>query len=300
MVRDPNYGRYAGIKSLADNRKRRPFRVDEHGDVICKDVAPATDGSANPAKRNQAGILDWDEADRRLDERSASATGDIVATASRGASSDGRTRSVATTRTTIGGIDYDVISANTYDPSLSNGKTAIPNADMIADKWQSAVTDGGSERATRIVRLPLDFSEQPDSRPPSERNLPLTSSKAEMYYSVPAVDAKAGSISGADTLHFDGVPGTVAFGHGHIDGTSDGMIDKWSPSEKTYGDIEPLRIDNPVPMATLSEGRVGWHQLDNGRLQFIYPSDSKFSEHEAEEIQKNLDRQQSLFHRRRE
>ncbi len=89
-------------------------------------------------------------------------------------------------------------------------------------------------------------------------------------------------------------------------GTSDGMIDKWDPSRDLYGDIESLRGGNPVPMATVSEGRIGWHQLEDGRLQFMYPvgsySGSKKDQEEEQKmikiIQENLDRQQSLFYRK--
>lgn len=280
----------------------RPFRVDEQGNVIYLDLGQVNDGGADQ-KRALAGIHDWDELDRRLDGRSAPPTEEIVATGARRSAGDDTKGRVATTRKTIGGIDYDVISANSYDPALSNGKTAIPNADMItalkADIGQVAVTDGGPERATRIIRLPLDFSGKPDNRPAAERNLPLTNSKGEIYYSVPALGAKAKSVGDADTLRFVRLPGTVAFGHGHIDGASDGMIDKWEPSRELYGDIGSLREPEPVPMATVSEGRIGWRQLDNGRLQFMYPSGTILDDgDEAHAIQENLNRQQSLFQRK--
>ncbi|WP_139114812.1 hypothetical protein [Rhizorhabdus dicambivorans] len=95
--------------------------------------------------------------------------------------------------------------------------------------------------------------------------------------------------------------GTVAYGHGHIDKgdyASDAMIDYWAPSKKVYGDVTSLLANNPAPMATVSEGRLAWHQLEDGRLQFMYPVGMRLSNHEAEEIQKNLNLQQSLFHRK--
>lgn len=283
MAKDPNYNRYAGITSLPGDplnpRKPRPFRVDEDGAVIYLD---------------------------------APKDGEIVATAAQGAvEKSGKRSGVVRTLKTIGGVDYDVISANTYDPSLSNGKTAIPNADMIAQMYadmdQVAVTDrwAKGEKGTRTIGLPIDFSSQIDDRPAGERNLPLANPKSEIYYSLPVINPKTKSIGDADTLSFgdlnDQPIGTVALNHGHIDkgpSRSDGMIDKWDPANQLYGDVTSLLADNPMPMTTVSKGRMGWHQLEDGRLQFMYPLGS-LSEHEAEEIQRNLDLQQRLFHKRR-
>lgn len=312
MARDPNYDRYAGIKSLEDDRQRRPFRVDEDGNVIYKDDAHDIDATAAPNTRAPAGILNWDEADRMLDERAAlpqPQQQDILATAGRGSSLSGTGQRVITTRMTIGGIDYDVISANTFDPALSNGKTAIPNAEMIArmngDIGQVAVKGTGPEKGSYIIRLPLDFSAKEDDAPAGERNLPLMNPKGEIYYSLPSLNAKPGKTRTADTLDF-GRPsefpvGTVALQHGHPDGDSDGMIDDWDPLQKPHpiiGDVGSLLGDNPLTMATVSKGRLGWHQLENGRLQYVHPSGMDFSPHEAEEIQKKLNLQQSLFQRK--
>lgn len=315
MAKDPNYDRHAGIGLLPgpDGKMPRPFRIDEDGNVIYRDQVPGIGKPMSAGKTrdlNRAGILDWDRLDRKLGGQSASPTGEVLVTASRGSAETGATGGAARSRKTIGGIDYEVISANTYDPARSNGKTVMPNAEIIAamnaDKRQVAVADRGPERATRIARLPIYFGAQPDDRPAKERNLPLTNPKPEMYYSVPAFNTKAKSRGDVDTLQFSPVAGLVAYGHGHIDGTSDGMIDKWDPSRGLHGDIESLRTENPVPMATVSEGRIGWHQLENGRLQFMYPVGS-YSETEkdrnkerrmTQEMQKNLDLQQSLFHRK--
>ncbi|ARR55627.1 hypothetical protein HY78_20355 [Rhizorhabdus wittichii DC-6] len=109
-------------------RKPRPFRVDEDGNVIYLDEET---GRARPAggANARAGILDWDELDRRAGERSAP----LTATAARGSAAKGDKGSdVVRTRKTIGGSDYYVINANTYDPALSNGVTSIPNEDMIS------------------------------------------------------------------------------------------------------------------------------------------------------------------------
>lgn len=319
MAKDPNYDRYAGIESLPgpDGKLPQPFRVDEDGNVIYRDEERGT-GRPMSARKSRdlarAGILGWDELDRKLDGQPATSAGEVLATASRGSAGAGNSGAgIALPRKTVGGIDYNVISANTYDPTRSNGKTALPNAEMIAimnaDMNQIAVPRSSrkkQEKATRIARLSMDSSTGPDNSPPSEKNLPLINPKTELYYSVPAFNTKAKSRDDVDTLQFSPVEGLVAYGHGHIDGTSDGMIDKWNPSRDLHGDIESLRGGNPVPMATVSEGRIGWYQLEDGRLQFMYPvgsySGSKKDQEEEQKmikiIQENLDRQQSLFYRK--
>ncbi|MES2496806.1 MAG: hypothetical protein V4618_11870 [Pseudomonadota bacterium] len=305
MAKDPNYDRYAGIESSPglDGKMPPPFRVDEDGNVIYRDRET---GLAQPDRLAPAEILSWDELDRKATEdRLAKLVGE-------GAEplvdlplflSD----KVSGTRKRIGGVDYDVISANTYDPARSNGRTGIPNADMIAtmnaDKRQIAVTDPRAidEAATRIIRLPIDFRGQFDNRPASEKNLPLTNPKSDMLYSLPVIDPETKKRGRASTLRFGKLSdGTVALGHGHIDKgpeQSDGVIDVWDPSQDLYGDVESLLGDNPMPMATVSNGRVGWHQLDNGRVQFMYPS-GLLSKHEVDAIQANLDKQQRMFQRK--
>ncbi|MFD2500585.1 hypothetical protein ACFSTI_19350 [Rhizorhabdus histidinilytica] len=306
MAKDPKYDRYVGMVTLPGDplnpRKPRPFRVDEDGNVIYLDEEA---GRARPAggANARAGILGWDELDRRAGERSAP----LTATAVRGSVAKGDKGSdVVRTRKTIGGSDYYVISANTYDPALSNGKTAIPNADMIATMNSSgkdiAVRGQGPEKGAFIVRALLDFSPKADDRPASERNLPLIKPKREMYYPMLALSAEPGSTNTANTLSFRHIPvGTVAIGHGHPDGDSLGMIDDWNPSYKPdpiIGDVSSLLRGDPMPMATVSKGRIGWHQMENGRLQFMYPVEMNFSNYEAEKIQENLDRQQFLFQRK--
>ena len=122
-----------------------------------------------------------------------------------------------------------------------------------------------------------------------------------MYYSLPIINPKTRSTNANDTFHFsarDKWPvGTVALEHGHIDGTSLGMADDWNPVQKLHGDVDSLLGNNPLPMATVSEGRLGWHQLENGRLQFVAPA-GRLSPKDAEVIQQNLDVQQLLFQRR--
>jgi hypothetical protein len=295
MAKDPNYNRYAGMTSLPGDplnpRKPRPYQVDEDGEVIYLDVD------------SQGAKLDRGVRDRLSRLSAANAEPLIPPQALPDVRAHDRKRSLPE-RKTIGGIDYHVMSANTYDPERSNGKTAIPNAEMIAatnaNIRQMAVPDAGPERGAYTIRLPLDFSAGSDDRPVGERNLPLTNPKGEMYYSVPALGAEPGKTRTANTLNFgkELLVGTVALGHGHPDGDSNGMVDDVNPELKNYGDIKSFLIDNPIPMATVSEGRVGWHQLEDGKIQFMYPVGTKMGNREAAAIQRNLDRQQSLFQRK--
>ena len=310
MAKDPNYDRYAGIVSLPgpDGKLPRPFRVDEDGNVIYRDEGrgigrPMSAGKSRDLAR--AGILSWNELDRKLDDLSAPPVEEVLATPSRKLAGAG---GASMTRKTIGGRDYNVISANTFDPARSNGKTAIPNGDMIATAISGRNRVAGSkppEKGEFIVRLSQDFGTSMDGSP-NERNLPLTNPKQEMYYTLPVLKPKAWSTDDADMFSFgkprDWPVGTAALNHGHIDGRSAGMADEWEPSSKTYGDVESLRLSSPLPTFTESEGHVGWHQLDNGRLQFVYPvgiySDKDDEDRMIKRMQENIDYQQSLFQRK--
>jgi hypothetical protein len=67
------YDRYAGIKSLPgpDGKMPRPFRVDENWNVIYLDEeqgAEQPEGKRNAGEQSRAGIMSWEELDRRRDE----------------------------------------------------------------------------------------------------------------------------------------------------------------------------------------------------------------------------------------
>ena len=84
----------------------------------------------------------------------------------------------------------------------------------------------------------------------------------------------------------------VAGMHGHPD-NANGMVD--DPSKNGgLGDTSSLILKNPIPMATVYKGQVGWHELDNGRLQFSAPKDSMTST-QMDQIQRNLNVEQKLF-----
>lgn len=74
-TKDPNFDRYAGIEELEEPghpNRRRAIRVDEDGIEIYADgeLQPVAQlGRDRSTQFAQAGIIDWDEAYRRLDEQ---------------------------------------------------------------------------------------------------------------------------------------------------------------------------------------------------------------------------------------
>jgi hypothetical protein len=71
------YDRYARIKSLpgADGKMPRPFRVDEDWNVIYLDEeeqgAALPEGRRNAGEQSRAGIMSWEELDRKRDDELA-------------------------------------------------------------------------------------------------------------------------------------------------------------------------------------------------------------------------------------
>ena len=83
--------------------------------------------------------------------------------------------------------------------------------------------------------------------------------------------------------------------HGHIDSgpnKSNGMVD--APSlNGGYGDTKSLALQNPMPMATVSQGQVGWHEIRNGQLSFMAPV-GVVTPAQQQAIQGNLNSEQML------
>jgi hypothetical protein len=53
----------------------------------------------------------------------------------------------------------------------------------------------------------------------------------------------------------------------------------------------------PIPNFTVFDDRIGWHDLDNGRLRFSYPS-AAMTRAQVLELQRNLDDEQGLLYRK--
>lgn len=94
--------------------------------------------------------------------------------------------------------------------------------------------------------------------------------------------------------HYWHPQGALAGIHGHIDkgpDKSNGMVDD-PKSNGGFGDTQALKAG--LPMATVSQGQVGWHEIQNGQLQFTYP-EGALTGGQEKQMQKNLDNEQKLF-----
>lgn len=313
MARDLNYDRYTGIVSLPgpDGKLPRTFRVDEDGNVIYRDEERGIGQPMSAAKSRdlaRAGILDWDELDRKAGEISVTA-------AHRQGAEDIKQSKVAPTARRIGGKDYNVISATTFDPLVSSGATAVPNEDLmstaIVNRGQVTVPTGPDERGAYLVRKPSELPWSDRLRigriEPGEDEPYLDVPVQDSYFSVAAEKAKTGSTATASTLNFGKKrywpKGTVAITHGHIESgpdQSDGMVDEIAPGDDLpYGDSVAVAVGEPMPQATVYKGGVGWHFIENGQLKFMYPSGAAGEDsRQLDLLQKHLDKAQIAYQRR--
>jgi RHS repeat-associated protein len=109
----------------------------------------------------------------------------------------------------------------------------------------------------------------------------------------PAASSTTRSTRSGDTARSEVPSGARAVVHGHIDGTSDGMVD--DPSlNGGYGDTLSLAFGTPIPTATVSEGQVGWHTIVDGQLTFDAPA-SAVTRDQQRAIQRNLNTAQRRF-----
>lgn len=313
MGKNPNFDRYAGIESLPglDGTMPPPFRVDEDGKVIPLGERRGIGQPMSAAKSRdlaRAGILDWDELDRKAEE--------VSVTGARGlASQDIKQGKVAPARRRIGGADYDVISATTFDPLVSSGATAVPNEDLMAtailSRGQVTVPSGPNERGAYFVRKPSELPWSDRLRvgriEPGEDESYLDVPVKDSYFSVPATKAKTGSTASASTLNFGKKrywpKGTVAITHGHIESgpdQSDGMVDEIAPDDELpFGDSVAVAVGEPMPQATVYKGKVGWHFIENGQLKFMYPTGADgVDSRQLDLLQEHLDKAQIAYQRR--
>jgi hypothetical protein len=113
---------------------------------------------------------------------------------------------------------------------------------------------------------------------------------------VQAMETKNGQTSTGTTAGAkDPYPSdTVAIAHGHIDGgghSSNGMVDD-PASNGGLGDGSGLKAG--VPVATVSHGQVGWHEMKDGRLQFSAPVGA-MTPKQMDQMQRNLNVEQTHF-----
>jgi RHS repeat-associated protein len=167
------------------------------------------------------------------------------------------------------------ITADTYNPSKSNGQTVMASpavkAAGEAGKGTVAVHNGPVEKLGFIVKT-------------SDGSLQVQN----------ASDTKTGTTDTAVTASATVPDNAVALIHGHIDAgpeRTNGMVDD-PKSNGGYGDTQAL-ADN-MPEATVSHGQVGWHEISNGQLQFTYPSGA-MNGSQNNKMQNNLNQEQANF-----
>jgi hypothetical protein len=113
-----------------------------------------------------------------------------------------------------------------------------------------------------------------------------------LFLETPESKVKTGSSAGADFASAVFPKDSVAGVHWHRDRGSDGFVD--DPRESPYGDTALLKYGRP--MATVYQGEVGWHVIENGRLKFIYPAGT-MTQSQVDQMQRNLNAEQKKFYR---
>lgn len=169
-----------------------------------------------------------------------------------------------------------VITADTFNAAKSNGQTAVASPNLRAAGQaavpQFAVKSGSQESLGFFV--------------PDATGKPVAQPAQGMTTTSNSVGATAAATIPQNAM------GVI---HGHIDGgpnKSNGMVD--APKlNGGYGDTQSLRAG--IPTATVSQGQVGWHEINNGQLQFSYPQGA-MSRGQENQIQRNLNQEQKLFH----
>lgn len=170
-----------------------------------------------------------------------------------------------------------VITADTYNPAKSNGQTTLASPDLRAAGNaavpQFTVQSGSKESLGFFV--------------PDANGMPVAQPAQGMTNTSNATGATASAAIPQNAM------GVI---HGHIDGgpnKSNGMVDE-PKLNGGYGDTQSLKAG--IPTATVSQGQVGWHEINNGQLQFSYPQGAMTGGQEKQ-IQRNLNNEQKLFHK---
>jgi RHS repeat-associated protein len=165
-------------------------------------------------------------------------------------------------------------TADTYNQARSTGQTIVASPEVKAageaGKGQVAVKSGDAEKLGFIVK-------GADGKPV-----------------VQSANAKTADTDTGSTARATIPAGALAGIHGHIDSgenASNGMVDD-PKSNGGYGDTQSLKAG--IPMGTVSNGQVGWHEMQNGQLQFSYPKGAMNGQ-QTGQTQNNLNNEQKLF-----
>ncbi|MGY0556524.1 hypothetical protein [Lysobacter sp. A421] len=181
---------------------------------------------------------------------------------------DGRAKSCANNQCNI--------TADTYNPVKSNGRTVVASPEL---------------RAAGNAAVP-QFTVKSGSKESLGFFVPDANGKPVAHPAQGIQSTSNGTGATASAAIPQNAMGVI---HGHIDGgpnRSNGMVD--APKlNGGYGDTQSLKAG--MPTATISQGQVGWHEINNGQLQFSYPQGG-MSGGQENQIQRNLNNEQKLFH----
>jgi hypothetical protein len=168
------------------------------------------------------------------------------------------------------------MTADTFDPARSDHKTAVPSAPVKAAVEQGkdkVSTFGDHEKVGFVVP-------GADGKPTLQTD----------------TDATTSSTTTANTAAATVPSGAMALAHGHdeIGPTAlKGMVDS-TKDAGGYGDTQSMASNNPIPTATVFRGDVGWHQVQNGQLQFTFRAGT-LTGAQSSAMQSNLNNEQQLF-----
>ena len=173
------------------------------------------------------------------------------------------------------GTGYTTLYPRNYDPARSSGVTAIVTPSMI-----------GAVNANRRRLAPNGGSDEPAifGVPDGVGGYTIISAKGRAH-STPSGVSKT----------VPKPPNAAWIAHGHLE-DANSFVDVPSMA-KGFGDAHSLSSSKPIPNFTLFNGQAGWHDLDNGRLRFTYPSGS-MTPAQIEQLQRNLDEEQVRLYRK--
>jgi RHS repeat-associated protein len=176
---------------------------------------------------------------------------------------------------------YVIIRADTFDQSRSNGQTLT-----LSREAETEVRERNPVRATEL-----------------EERSGYGVRTSDGLQIVLAQDSEQGGNNDIDWSTSTPPPGAEFGTHDHRLNDQLGMVD----ARQGYGDTDALR--QGMPMVTTHGERAGVHEIVDGRLQFRFfegrptsfehPSNPHLRISEERLLQRNLDRQQTLFMRPR-
>jgi len=167
-----------------------------------------------------------------------------------------------------------VMTADTFNAAKSTGQTTLASPDTKA-ATQASTSQMGAGKGPETLGFAVKGAD----------------GKTTVQ---PASNVTTGKTATGNTASAAIPQGAQAVVHGHIDkgpDKSNGMVDD-PKSNGGYGDTQALKAN--LPVATISQGQVGWHEINGGQLQFTYPQGA-LSGSQTTQMQTNLNNEQKLF-----